>query len=98
MNLDAYMPVIVALLGSAGLWGFLSQRAKQNHETLIRTEEKRAEFNDTLKSQVDQLNAKVDQLLEEKQELMEAIADLRAELAAAKKTIEHLESMSRYSK
>jgi predicted nuclease with TOPRIM domain len=95
MTLEQLMPIILALVGSAGLWGFLSLKAKQAHERAIRTEETSAEFNDTLKEQVSQLGIKVDKLVLEKEELLKAIADLRAELAEARATVQHLENMIR---
>ena len=95
MNLDSLLPVLVALVGSAGLWGYLSQKAKQSHERALKTEANNAEFNETLKEQVQQLNTKVDKLVVEKEELLKAIADLRAELAEARATVQHLENMIR---
>lgn len=95
MELDALMPVFIALAGSAGLWGFLSTRAKQEHERRMKQESTTAEFNETLKEQVESLNHKVDKLVVEKEELLKAIADLRAELAEARATVQHLENMIR---
>lgn len=96
MNFEQLSPILIALVGSAGLWGFLTLKAKQNHERALRSEEKTAEFNDTLKEQVESLNIKVDKLLSEKEELLKAIADLKSDLAAAKVTIQHLESLVRH--
>jgi len=95
MDLDALTPVFIALAGSAGLWGFLSTRAKQEHERRMVQDNKSAEFNETLKEQVESLNQKVDKLVVEKEELLKAIADLRAELAEARATVQHLEQMIR---
>lgn len=95
MTLEQLMPVIIAMIGSAGLWGFLSTKAKQEHERRLTQENKSAEFNDTLKEQVDSLNRKVDKLVVEKEELLKAIADLRAELAESRATVQHLEQMIR---
>lgn len=95
MDLESLMPVLVALVGSAGLWGFLSTRAKQEHERRMVQDNKSAEFNETLKEQVESLNQKVDKLVVEKEELLKAIADLRAELAEARATVQHLEQMIR---
>lgn len=95
MEFDQLTPIILALVGSAGLWGYLSQKAKQNHERMLKNESQNAEFNDTLKEQVQQLNTKVDKLVVEKEELLKAIADLRAELAEARATVQHLEAVVR---
>ena len=91
MTFEELVPIIIALVGSAGVWGFLTQKAKQNHERMLKQDASTAEFNDTLKEQVDILNSKVDRLLDEKEELLKAVADLRADLASAQATIKHLE-------
>lgn len=95
MNFEQLAPILIALVGSAGLWGFLSTRAKQEHERRLKQDSTTAQFNDTLKEQVENLNAKVDKLVVEKEELLKAIADLRAELAEARATVQHLENMIR---
>jgi len=88
-------PIAIALVGSAGLWGYLSQKAKQNHERLTKSDAASAEFNETLKEQVTILNAKVDKLIVEKEELLKTIADLRAELAETRANMQHLETVVR---
>lgn len=95
MTLEQIAPILVALIGSAGLWGFLSTRAKQEHERRLKQDRTSAEFNETLKEQVESLNFKVDKLVVEKEELLKAIADLRAELAEARATVQHLEAVVR---
>lgn len=95
MSFEELAPILIALVGSAGLWGYLSTRAKQQHERMIKQDANRAEFNETLKEQVERLNTKVDKLVVEKEELLNAIADLRAELAEARATVQHLEAVVR---
>ena len=95
MNFEQFLPVIIALVGSAGLWGFLSLKAKQNHERSLKDDAKSAQFNETLKEQVDRLAEKLDVLTVQKEELLREIADMRAELAEARATIKHLEEMLR---
>ena len=90
-DLNEWMPAIVALLGSAGLWSFLSVRAKNKHEKALKEREDRAEFSETLKEQVDRLSAKLDHKTAQIEALLTEMAELRAELAAAKATIKHLE-------
>lgn len=93
MNIEELLPIFIALVGSAGLWGFLSLKAKHSHERALKGETQSAEFNDTLKTQVQKLDAKVDKLVLEKEELLKAIADLRAELSEARVTVQHLQSI-----
>lgn len=95
MNFEQFAPILVALVGSAGLWGFLSLKAKQNHEKSLKDDAKSAQFNETLKEQVDRLAEKLDNLTAQKEELLREIADMRAELAEARATIKHLEEMLR---
>jgi len=95
MNFEQYVPILIALVGSAGLWGFLSLKAKQNYEISLKEDERSAKFNETLKEQVDRLAEKLDILTDQKEELLREMADMRAELAEARVTIKHLEEMLR---
>lgn len=95
MNFEQFAPILVALVGSAGLWGFLSLKAKQNHEKSLKDDAKSAQFNETLKDQVDKLADKLDALNAQKEELLREMGEMRAELAEARATIKHLEEMLR---
>ena len=95
MNLEQVSPLLLAFIGSAGLWGFLSLRAKQAHEKSIKSEEKSAEFNDTLRIQVDRLSEKLDKVIADKEQLLLEMSDMKAALAEANATIKHLEEMLR---
>ena len=98
MNFDQMLPIIVAALGSAGLWGFLSLRAKQNHERSLHDDARSAEFNETLKEQVDRLAEKLDKLTADKEQLLREMSDMKAALAEANATIKHLEELLRSRK
>ena len=95
MDYQQYIPIVIALIGSAGLWGFLSQKAKLTHEKNMKDGATVAQFNDTLKAQVDSLIAKVDKLSEDKEKLLLEMSDMKAALAEANVTIKHLEEMLR---
>ena len=95
MTFDQLSPLLLALVGSAGLWGFLSLRAKQSHEKSLKTESKSAEFNDTLRIQVDRLSEKLDKVIADKEKLLIEMSDMKAALAEANATIKHLEEMLR---
>ena len=95
MNYEELLPIIIALVGSAGLWKYLSQKATHAHEEASKKDDQRAEFNETLKTQVQSLDKKVDKLLAEKDDLLNAIADLRAELAESRVNVQHLEAIVR---
>lgn len=93
MKLDDIMPLLIALAGASGLWAYLSKRSDQRYLEAKEDRLGRAEFNETLKAQVDRLSDKVDILLKDKVELLKEIAELREDLAEARATIKHLETM-----
>lgn len=95
MDLEMLTPIIIAVVGSAGLWGFLSLRAKQAHEKSMKSDAKDAVFNETLKEQVERLSEKLDKVIADKEELLLQMADMKAELAQANATIKHLEELLR---
>lgn len=95
MDLEMLTPIIIALVGSAGLWGFLSLRAKQAHEKSMKSDAKDAVFNETLKEQVERLSEKLDKVIADKETLLIEMADMKAELAKANATIAHLEELLR---
>lgn len=96
MSFDSSMlPIILAVLGSAGLWGFLSLRAKQSHEKALKDDAKSAQFNDTLKEQVERLSDKLDKVIADKEQLLVEMSDMKAQLAEANATIKHLEELLR---
>lgn len=93
MKLDDIMPLLIALAGASGMWAYFSKKSDQRYLEAKEDRAGRAEFNETLKSQVDRLSGKVDLLLEDKEELLKEIAELREDLAEARATIKHLETM-----
>lgn len=95
MDSTQIMTLAVTLLGSAGAWGFLTLKAKQNHEKALKDDATVAQFNDTLKEQVDRLASKLDKLTEDKENLLLQMADMKASLAEANATIKHLETLLR---
>jgi len=95
MTVEQLLPVLIALIGSAGLWTYMSKRAQHAHEKAIKEDQRDAEFNDTLKAQVDRLAGKLDEKTEQIEQLLKEIAELRSELSAAKVTINHLENLLR---
>lgn len=93
MNPESFMPIAAAIFGSAGLWTYLKLRSEQNYKAALAAREDRAEFNDTLRAQVERLSVKLDKLSDDKETLLKEIASLRHELGEAKATIKHLEMM-----
>jgi predicted nuclease with TOPRIM domain len=95
MNIDTLMPLAIALAGSAGLWSFLTMRNKLSHEKSMKDDARSAEFNDTLKEQVERLSDKLDKVIADKEQLLIEMSDMKAELAQANATIKHLEELLR---
>lgn len=93
--LHHFMPFVVAILGSAGLWGYLSTRYKTQHDKAMYEANLLAKYTSGVKEQVDKLSSKLDELTHDKEQLLMEIADLRAELAEANATIKHLQEMLR---
>lgn len=88
MGIEHIITIIVALLGSAGFWSFMTMREKTKREAAT-------EYQNTLKEQVDRLATKLDNYAADKEELLREIGKLRAELASAQSTIQHLETLLR---
>ena len=95
MTFEQILPILIAAMGSAGLWGFLSLRAKQNHEKALKDDAKSAEFSETLRIQVDRLSEKLDKVIADKEQLLLEMANMKAQLAEANATIKHLEELLR---
>jgi peptidoglycan hydrolase CwlO-like protein len=95
MNMDTLMPLAIALVGSAGLWSFLTMRNKLSHEKSMNDDARSAQFNDTLREQVDRLSDKLDKVIADKEQLLLEMSDMKAELAQANATIKHLEELLR---
>ena len=91
MTTDQLMPIIIALISAGGLWTYLSTKAKHSYEAMKEDKERSAEFQETLKVQVDRLSAKLDQVLDDKEQLLREVSELKASLARAEATIHHLE-------
>lgn len=88
---DQLIPIIIALLSAGGLWAYLSKRAEHNYEASKADVASRAEFQETLKDQVERLSEKLDKVLEDKEQLLREVSELKASLARAEAIIQHLE-------
>lgn len=91
MTVDQLIPIIVALVSAGGLWTYLSKRSEQQYLSSRDDKESRAEFQDTLKEQVERLSVKLDKVLEDKEQLLREVSELKASLARAEAVIQHLE-------
>lgn len=93
--LHLVMPLVVATVGSAGLWGYLATRYRAQHDKAMNDASVIAEYNENVQRQVEKLSDKLDALARDKEQLLMEIADLRAELAEANATIKHLQELLR---
>ena len=91
MTTDQLIPIIIALISAGGLWTYLSKKAQQQYEAMKDDKDRSAEFQETLKEQVDRLSDKLDKVLEDKEQLLREVSELKASLARAEETIRHLE-------
>lgn len=95
MDMNEWMPLLIALAGSAGLWSFLSMRSKQAYEKSLRDDERSAVFNDTLKDQLAAVVAENKELHEKVEQLLVEMVEVKAKLAESQATIKHLEDLLR---
>lgn len=86
--MESVITLLIALIGSAGFWSFISMKEKTKREAAT-------EYQNTLKDQVDRLASKLDTYTRDKEELLREIGKLRSELATAQTTISHLETLLR---
>ena len=91
MTTEQLMPIIIALISAGGLWTYLSKKAQHQYEAMKDDKDRSAEFQETLKDQVDRLSIKIDKVLEDKEQLLREVSELKASLARAEATIQHLE-------
>ena len=63
MGMESIITVLIALIGSAGFWSFVSMREKTKREAAT-------EYQNTLKDQVDRLASKLDTYTKDKEELI----------------------------
>lgn len=97
MSLD-WTAIVVAIIGlftTGGLWNYLQNKARLNHENRVYESAANLEFRESLKEQILVLNAKVDKLSLEKEELLLEMAKIQRQLAEANLTIIHLEEYIR---
>lgn len=92
-QLESLIPLLIAVVGSAGLWTYMKQRSELAFQARMNEQNYRGEFNESLKLQVDRLSSKIDELNTDKEELLLQMAELRAELGEARATIKHLEAL-----
>jgi peptidoglycan hydrolase CwlO-like protein len=97
MNIDltAIVVAFFGLLGTGGIWKYLENKTKLNHDNRQLENQANLEFRESLKKQIEVLNSKVDNLISEKEELLIEMAKIQVQLAEANKTILHLEEYIR---
>lgn len=86
---------LIGVLGGAGFWQWMQKKSQLAHEEARAEASERTEFRETLKTQVDRLADQVNELVKEKESLLREMSELRADLAAAQRTIMHLEETLR---
>ena len=92
MNIEDWMPAILALIGGGAFWGFLTSKSKQSHELKLKDKDSSGEFKDSLQERVKMLSAENKDLHTKVDELQAMLMQVSIELAASKEKIKHLES------
>lgn len=86
MGFESLITIVIALIGSAGFWSFVTMKEKTKREAAT-------EYQNTLKDQVDRLAKKLDIYTKDKEDLLKEMGKLRSELATAQTTILHLQTL-----
>lgn len=88
---EQIVTIVVALLSAGGFWAYFSKKSEQSYQSSMADLSARSEFQETLKEQVDRLAEKLDKVLADKERLLREVSELKASLARAEATIQHLE-------
>jgi uncharacterized protein HemX len=91
MNYAELTPIIVAIVGGGGVWGYLSTRSKNNHELKIKEKDTTTDFQDNLIERVKELNEENNKLHEKVEDLQEKLMAVSVELATSKEKIKTLQ-------
>ena len=92
MNLDDLTPVLVAIVGGGGLWGFLSVKSKQSHELKLQEKDTSGEFKENLMERIKIVSGENKELRTTIEELQAKLMEVSIALAASQEKIKHLES------
>lgn len=92
MNFDDLTPVIIALIGGGGLWGWITVKSKQNHELKLQEKDTSGEFKENLMERIKVVSSENKDLHKRVQDLQDKLMEVSIELAAGNEKIKHLES------
>lgn len=92
MNLDDLTPILVAIVGGGGLWGFLTIKSKQSHELKLQEKDTSGEFKENLMQRIKIVSGENKELRTTIEELQSKLMEVSISLAASQEKIKHLES------
>ena len=92
MNLTDLTPILVAIVGGGGLWGFLSVKSKQSHELKLQEKDTSGEFKENLMERIKIVSGENKELHSKVEELQAKLMEVSIALAASQEKIKHLES------
>ena len=92
MNFDDLTPVLIALIGGTGLWGWLSIKSKQSHELKLQEKDTSGEFKENLMERIKVVSSENKTLHAKVEELQQKLMEVSIALAASQEKIKHLES------
>ena len=92
MNLDDLTPILIALIGGTGLWGWLTIKSKQSHELKLQEKDTSGEFKENLMERIKIVSSENKSLHAKVEELQQKLMEVSIALAASQEKIKHLES------
>ena len=92
MNMNDLTPILIALIGGTGLWGWITVKSKQNHELKLQEKDNSGEFKENLMERIKAVSSENKDLHTRVQELQEKLMEVSIALAASQEKIKHLEA------
>ena len=92
MNMDDLSPVLIALIGGTGLWGWLTIKSKQSHELKLQEKDTSGEFKENLMERIKAVSSENKDLNARVQGLQDKLMEVSIALAASQEKIKHLEA------
>ena len=92
MNMDDLSPVLIALIGGTGLWGWITVKSKQSHELKLQEKDTSGEFKENLMERIKAVSSENKDLNARVQGLQDKLMEVSIALAASQEKIKHLEA------
>tara|TARA_R110000787_G_scaffold211277_1_gene320956 strand:+ start:490 stop:804 length:315 start_codon:yes stop_codon:yes gene_type:complete len=90
--MDDLSPVLIALIGGTGLWGWITVKSKQSHELKLQEKDTSGEFKENLMERIKAVSSENKDLNARVQGLQDKLMEVSIALAASQEKIKHLEA------